>query len=156
MTDQFLSAIGAVSVEFAVLEQQVHLAIWSFLVGTSLADQERGRLVTASRSFGNNVDLLFSLIRNRAPDPMHERLNVLRGRLSEAETERNMIVHSTWARADEGDAIRIKTTARGNILFHRLTADDIRSRAAGIHALAEEVLNLHLALLQPDAPKVTL
>ena len=110
---EFLAAIGAVTVEFANLENDLEQAIWSLLVGTSLEHQALGRIVTSDLSFRRKLDLFEALLKHRAPKRDNADLRKLRNRLLAVEQERNNIVHSTWGTAAANDMItRIKTTAK--------------------------------------------
>ena len=76
----------------------------------------------------------------------------------EAERERNVIVHSTWTLAEGGKALRIKSTAKGQLktTFQRLDVADIQAIASRIHSAAENLLNFHLDVLEPGHARVTL
>jgi hypothetical protein len=152
MSDDFLAAIGAVTVEFAVLEMNLEAAIWIFLVGGKLENQATGRIVTAELSFRKAVHLFSALLRHRFPNRDDNDLKKLCAQLTQAEEERNAIVHSTWALAPADKVMRIKTTAKGKLKtgFHKLSVSDIRATARRIHTAAEDLINFYLSLVDPN------
>jgi hypothetical protein len=152
MSDDFLAAIGAVTVEFAVLEKNLEAVICIFLVGNKLKDQATGRIVTAELSFQKAVHLFSALLRHRFPNRDDGDLKKLCAQLFKAEQERNAIVHSTWAFAAEDKVMRIKTTAKGKLKtgFNELSVSDIRAMARRIHTAAEVLLNFYLSLIDPN------
>jgi hypothetical protein len=157
MTQEFLAAIGAVTIEFSILERHLHFGIW-VLLGLSLAEQATGQMVTAGLSFRTSVDLFAALVRHRFPSAEGKHIQSVIGRVNEAEQKRNVIVHSTWAQAEGEQVMRMKTTARGELKhqFEKMTLADVQAIATQIHAAAEEVLNLYLGLLSPDHRRATL
>jgi glutamate synthase domain-containing protein 1 len=146
-----LAAIGAVTVEFALLEMHLEAAIWGFLVGNRLEDQPTGRIVTAELSFQKAVHLFSALLRHRFPHRDDSDLKKLCAQLTRAEEERNAIVHSTWALAAADRVMRIKMTAKGKLKtrFYELSVSDIRAIALRIHTTAEDLLNFYLSLVDP-------
>jgi hypothetical protein len=158
MTDDFLTAIGEVTVQFATLEHQLQFAIWSLLVGTALENQATGQIVTAEISFRRAVHLFGALFRHRFPGRDDSELESVCAEIFRAENERNVIAHSTWALADEGKVLRIKTTAKGELKtkFEKLGVSDIRAIASRIHSAAERLLNFHLDVVEPGHARVTL
>ena len=156
MTQEFLSAVGSVVVEFALLEQQLDAAAWSVLVGTRLEDQAAGRLITAGLSSRKTLELFAALVRHRFVDRVDSDLTLLCKQVVQAEEKRNLVVHSTWALAEDAQFMRIKTTRTGDLTFCKMTAADLRAIAAEVHSAAEAVINFHLSLLQPGHQQVTL
>ena len=161
MDDAFLAAIGAVTVEFATLESQLDSALALLLVGNNLEHQALASIVTAELSFKACVHLFGSLHRHRFPDQDDTDLKALCAEVSAAADARNVIAHSTWAPAEEGKVLRIKTTSKGLLKrqFERLTVSDIQKIAASTHRAAEHVLNFSLRSLgisPPGYPPLTL
>jgi hypothetical protein len=150
MSAEILAAIGAVTVEFANLEMHLEAAIWSVPVGTRLEDQATGRLVTAELSFQKRLHLFEALIRHRDPGRDDGELRQLRAQLSQAEQERNQIVHSTWIGTGE-EVLRYKTTVKGQLRTQtaRYTATDVEAVAARIHSAVEELSTTILTSLSP-------
>jgi hypothetical protein len=159
MTQQFLAAIGAVTIEFATLEHQLHLGIWVMLVGnTRLNEQLTAQIVTAGLSFKQSVDLFSALVRRRFPAADGPDLQTLAVRVRQAEEKRNLVVHSTWIQAEREHVIRMKTTARGELQVRsqEMTVADLEDIARQVHTAAEDVLNFCLKLIFPDHSRATL
>ncbi len=156
MTQEFLAAIGAIVIESGVLEQQIHAATWSVLVGPRFEDQELGRIITSDLSVRKTFELFSSVVRHRFPDQPDVNLSSLATKVTQAEEKRNLIVHSTWALAEDSHYMRVKMTRKGNLAFCDLTVADVLGIAAEIHSAAESVLNFHLSLLHSQMPTVTL
>ena len=125
-------------------------------MGTRLEDQATGRLVTADLFSRKSLDLFEKLVLHRFPDRDNSDLKDVCRHVSQAEEKRNIIVHSTWALAEEAKVMRVKTTAKGALTFCKMTAADVRAIAGEIHLAAEAVLNFYLSFWQPDHTKVTL
>ncbi len=158
MTNEFLAALGSVTVEFAVLEMQLQSAIGILLVGTKLDQQSIGRIVTAELSFRQSVHLFGALHRDMFPGEREEQLKSLCATLSSVEQERNSIIHSTWAPGEQGKMLRFKSTAKGLLKtkFEHLSAEDVQAISGRIHAAAEDVFNFLMDILEPGHPRYTL
>ncbi len=148
MSDDFLNAFGAVTVEFAILEIALETAICILLVGTKAEDQAEGQIVTAELSFRRQVDLFAALVRHRFPDESNA-VKELCKKLFDVERQRNEIIHSTWTLPDkENKVVRLKTTARGELKtkFEKISAADIRARAERIRAAVGSLNGYYLPL----------
>ena len=159
MTDDFLAAIGAVTVQFAVLENHLEMAIWTLLVGTNMSDQPTGRIVTSELSFQKSVHLFAALHRHRFPGEREEQLKSLCKKLRQIEDERNVIAHSTWLAGEEGKIVRFKSTAKGVLKakFEHLSLADTKAIATRIHSAAEDVFNFLMDILEPSGhPRYTI
>jgi hypothetical protein len=146
----FLEAVGAVTVEFARLENFLESAISTVLLGNKLETQAAGRIVTARLSFSRKIELYVSLVRLQFGDRNGE-LQKLNKTLFTVEAERNETIHSIWAAATEDRKLmRIKTSARGLLVFKELSVDDLHRQAKSIKSASEDLLNFLLALLDPN------
>ena len=145
----FLEAIGSITIEFALLERELDSAISLALVGNDLRQQPIAQIVCAELSFKASVHLLQSLLRFRLRNVDETRLKEVSAKLFAAEVKRNVVVHSTWAEAEEGTVLRMKTTAKGHLKhqFEHLTLDDLRATAKELHAAAEDLMNFSLRAL---------
>jgi hypothetical protein len=102
-----LTEIGRVVANFALLENELFILI-HWLLGT---DKEISRIVTSELSFRNLLDLSASLVKQvHDTDAAIEYGQVLK-LVSEAEEERNRIIHSRWG-AGGHHAVRTKHTAK--------------------------------------------
>ncbi len=156
ISKDFLAAIGAVTVEFAKLEEHLEFVIWWMLVGNSLEQQPLGRIVTAELSFRKGLELYQALFKHRLPARDNTDFRKLRARLRLAEQERNAVVHSTWGMKSSDKLVRIKTTAKGELKtkFEELSVENIFDISARIRSCAEDLLNFHLALFDPNHTRV--
>jgi hypothetical protein len=152
VTDEFRIALGRVTEKFALLELHVDVTIWTLLVGTSLQDQAKGRIVTAGLMFGKKLDMLAALLRVSVPNLDDAALSQLLKKLEELAAQRNHIVHSSWFSAEEEKMIAVKTTARRELKsdLRRFSVDDVNDLADRLHVGAEDVANLFLSLVDPN------
>jgi len=150
ISKDFLAAVGAVTVEFAHLENFLETAIWTVLLGNKLEAQATGRIVTAHLSFSRKLDLYQSLVRLH---PGHGDADLVKliTTLNQMEEERNITIHSIWAAStDDQKLMRIKTSARGLLTFKEISVDDLHEQTKRIKTAADDLLNFHLALLDPN------
>lgn len=144
------SALGQMTVYFAMLEGQLQFTVWTLLnVGSDIkaadmfASQNVARIVLAGRPFSALVDMFCSLCQERK---VHEhRLNILRGDLMRVGEVRNRYIHSEWDAGDgqPGTAGRFRFTAKARdglkFSYERVTAEDIRRLADEIGQVALRV-----------------
>jgi hypothetical protein len=152
ISDEFLSAIGSVTVEFAMLEYQIESAIWSLLGLTTPENQAVGKTITTDLTFHPRLNLLGALLQLQFPRYDEHELGLKRliADIRKRAKMRNLIVHSIWdISEEEGKVRRIKTTAHGKpprTKSVKLSANDISLIAAGIRAATRGLINLHVAL----------
>lgn len=143
----FLNAVGKVTVQFSKLESELSGFIVLLL---DHEDPDVGNIVTAELSFKQLIQLLMSLFRHRISDPtktstMLKLLKKCRG----LELERNRVVHSYWTASAAFDvARRRKFTAkfkRGyNREFKSVPIREIRKLASEIQDATSEIGRLSL------------
>jgi hypothetical protein len=110
LTNDYLTEIGRITANFAILESALSDAI-IFLLGL---DERDGKIATAELSFRNKTHLIDSLYRERISDEgliqaLKEALRVA----AQAEEKRNVITHSIWGiDPDTNEVVRIKRTAK--------------------------------------------
>ena len=129
-------AIGKITVTFELLSQFVELGVWFLLFGCdNIQDQRMGQIVTAERSFRQNVDLLACLYKHRYPSQGGEELNRLCEKLQHIEDERNKVMHSRWIQHPAPAsvlALLMKTTAKRKTGFKFQSQETKLSEVAGI------------------------
>ncbi len=149
--NSLLEPIGAVTVNFAMLEESLSFGIWIFLFGNNAQEQRTGQIVTAELSFRRKVDLFCCLFRHRFPDKDDTELSKLRVKLMDVEAKRNRLVHSFWAASDEkGKSTRMKTTAKHKGIrfqFEKMGKEEIKSIADIIAEVAYETQMFYLNLM---------
>ena len=105
---EFLAEIGRVVANFALLEYEFYILIHG-LLGTR---KEISRIVTSELSFRNLLGLSASLVKEIHGEEEAERFKETLKLASEAEEERNRIIHSVWGGGGSGNVVRSKHTAR--------------------------------------------
>lgn len=151
--EEHLTAIGDVTVSFALLESQFQSVVFLLLAETQRVSQ----IITAELAFKNLRALIASLFIERfgKDSEWYRDLRPLLVRASALEGVRNGITHSVWACGTERGPVkktvsRIKTTAKEahgyKFSFEQLTAPQIRDVAYDIKRLAKDVSDLHLRL----------
>lgn len=149
--ENHLKAIGLITVNFAILENEIAFAIW-FLLGL---DQQVGQIITAEQSFKNLAALFSSLYRNKTNDPKAiEELNKLMKKVTQVEEKRNKIMHSVWAEGDTHVSItRFKTTAKISKgltnQFEQITVEDLNKIADEIAEAAGEIQEFLIRNIAP-------
>jgi hypothetical protein len=125
--DDYLRAIGRITVNFSQLELYVSFSIWN-LLGT---DQRLARACIARTSFQNQLHLLASLARERMTQQEVNQMDGFIKKASDAELQRNEITHSSWGMgigAETGTVSRSKETIgrRGfSFRYQRVAARDL-------------------------------
>jgi hypothetical protein len=153
--DEHLKAIGLITVNFALLENQIAFAIW-FLIGL---DQQTGQIITAELSLKGLVALFCSLYRNKTNDPSAiNELNDLMKKVTQAEEKRNVIMHSVWAAGDTEKTItRFKQTAKTKKglqnQFEQMTVEKLNEIANEIAEAAAEVNEFVISKIATNLPK---
>jgi hypothetical protein len=127
--DDYLRAIGRITVNFSQLETYVSFTIWN-LLGT---DQRLARVCIARTSFQNQLHLLASLARERMTQQEVKQVDEFIKKASDAELQRNDITHSSWGTDIGAGAVsRSKETIgrRGfSYRFQRVGARDLEKVA---------------------------
>jgi hypothetical protein len=137
--DDYLRAIGRITVNVSQLEAYVSFSIWN-LLGT---DQRLARACIARTSFQNQLHLLASLARERMTQQEVKQVDEFIKKASDAELKRNDITHSTWGMGigtETGTVSRSRETIsrRGfSYRLQRLTARDLDKVADLIEEASE-------------------
>jgi hypothetical protein len=137
--DDYLRAIGRITVNFSLLETYVSFSIWN-LLGT---DQRLARACLARTSFQNQLHLLASLARERMTQQEVNQMDGFIKKASDAELQRNEITHSSWGTgigAETGTVSRSKETIgrRGfSYRYQRVSARDLEKVADLIKEASE-------------------
>ena len=93
---------------FALLEYELFVLIHG-LLGTEI---EASRILTSELSFRNLLDLSSSLVKQIHGEKEAERYKGVLKFASEAEDERNRIIHSVWGSSGGKNIVRTKHTAK--------------------------------------------
>jgi hypothetical protein len=138
---ELCTAIGRVTVNFALLEHTISSFIWGFF-----SHQRVGEIVTAELSFKAKVALLMSLHKHAIKDTdKNAQLEALLKSALGLEGKRNTLTHSYWGTGGEDEtATRLKTTAKmSKGLQHQLEemrVGDVEEIAAQIGELTFEIM----------------
>lgn len=144
LNDAFLKALGRISANFQALEMYIAAFTWSLIS----SDQNVGQIVTSQISFSRLCDLLSSLFRHKVKSPdLIEELDGILQRASEAEQQRNTIIHSAWL-TDEEDTdkspSRFKITSKRkkgfDIQVEDTDADKLNEIADLLRDVAKEII----------------
>lgn len=148
--EQHLTHIGDITVSFALLESTIQS-----LVGSLIYEHQRiGQIITAELSFKSLRALLITLyIERHGEDDDFVRLREFMRCAAAVEEKRNQITHSIWGTGEDAKTItRIKTTAKEKygirFQFESFKAEELKAVALEIRRLAEELQQLHSALLE--------
>jgi hypothetical protein len=144
---EHLEAIGDITVPFTMLE-----AVLQSLVHTLLGGKvSTGQAVTVELSFKNLRVLAASLWVDRF-GKCEETVEFVKlmARIRNVEEQRNQVTHSVWAGNDDGQIVRVKTTAKegrgGEMKHFPMSAADLNKIAAEIKRLATDVQRTRLSL----------
>jgi len=115
LSDEYLRAIGRITVNFAVLERGISSCVESLIS----SDPKLGHIITAGLSFRSLLDLLSSLYKYRNDNPNAiTKLDKLIAQIARTGQKRDIITHSFWVIDFPGDEreekIRGKITAKRN------------------------------------------
>jgi hypothetical protein len=117
LSDEVLAEIGKISVLFCLVEDSLSEIIGA-IVTVGGRRRELGVVVAADLSFGQRITTLRALLLLAFAED-HEvmvEFSQLQALLSQAEQQRNIVVHSVWAKnessSDPHALIRIKATAK--------------------------------------------
>jgi hypothetical protein len=136
--EDYLRAIGQVTVNFETLSMFLQIVSWRLLG----VDDLRGQAITAELSFARVCALAASMGKLRIRDPV--KLATLEEALSataSAEQTRNTILHSVWAKVKSSEGaekiVRMKYTAKRDTGLRTqaepMTAKDIATKATEIN-----------------------
>jgi hypothetical protein len=145
--DEYLKAIGGITVHWNYLEMVVNL-ILIHLLGNKVMD-ERSHIIFAHTSFPQRMDILSALVEQVQKLPQYSRFQEYRSKvqplLKAAQTSRNSIIHSFWG-MKEGKLTRSSISARGSLKFSSVTVtleeieDAQKSIAAAYKSLSELIV----------------
>jgi hypothetical protein len=148
--------LGEIVVAFGNLELFLETSLWQLLASED--DRERFLMVqalTAGMSFGRKVDAFASMFRQKGIAQAERELAALTKGLSDAEKERNQLIHSAWNYTNiwgGGSFMRMKATAnsrrglrRG---FHRMPPGRIEETLRRIEEAAQSLARFTVAYIQ--------
>jgi hypothetical protein len=142
LPDEYLCAIGLVTVRWNHLEQIVNLFL-IHLLGNEIFD-DRSHIVFAHMAFPQKVDVLSALVEKMVVIPQYSSLKKykteVRPLLKAAQDGRNSIIHALWGMKD-GIATRASITARGSLKF-RWTVANLKEIEVVIKAIEDARLAL--------------
>ncbi len=150
LSNEFLAAIGRITVHFALLEHDV-IELTHTLLGLP---KNSARAITSELSFRGLQNLVASLVKESHPGRASAFKELLK-MVGKCEEKRNQISHSLWGswggRANEEHrAIRTKYSAKqqkGLVLQRKeLTVRDLNQIAAEISIAAYEIERFHAEL----------
>lgn len=152
-SDDLTKALGAVVLNFAYLEAILSASIWVLI---DISDINVGKIVTAGKQFSALVDLFDALYRHRIVDYLQAEgmsaqtqsklLADLVMKMTEANEQRNQIIHSAWAgtKEDPDTHSRFKFIAKRSKGLERvsksMSTQDILKTAYSIAKVADEVV----------------
>lgn len=128
--DEYLRAIGEVTVRWNHLEQILHMFL-SDLLGYDIVD-ERAVIVFAHMAFPQKLDIFSALAEKLATTPEYPSLKEFKENvlpiLKQAQTSRNSVIHSVWLFKD-AKVTRGSISARGSLKFSEteMTIEEIKA-----------------------------
>lgn len=146
LEDDYVAAIGKVTIAFSYLEGNLCYAVWAILGG----DRKVAECITAEMSFRNLVNLIVSLFKEKETAgvlnvelaPMLENALKL---ANAAEQQRNTVTHSRWGFTVNLEPVRHKTTAKQKhglkCAVQAATVSEIESVVAAIEKADKAVLD---------------
>ncbi len=89
-----LAAIGSVAIASTNCESMVESMIWAFLG----IEETKGKFVTQGMQMKNRLELLLNLAKENLGknDALIKEFTALKSAMTEANNERNIIIHGTW------------------------------------------------------------
>jgi hypothetical protein len=161
-SDDLTKALGAVVLNFAYLESALSMNIWVLI---DISDINVGKIVTAGKPFSALIDLFAALYRHRIVNILQSEgmsaevqiksLTNLVGKMTEANDQRNQIIHSAWAGNTEDPDIhsRFKFSAKRSKGLERVSKDisteEVLKIAHTIAKVADEVLEFSAIFHSP-------
>lgn len=150
-TDEHLSAIGRVALQWNFVEKNLELLIWEM----APLIQPKAQAVTTHLSNQLLIDMAKSLVHEAIEDQTLK--DTLRKHLdyisNDLRPKRNRIIHGIWGPTASADKIALlETTARGRVKFRvgdEMTANDILEIASEI-----DEANFQLSKLIHDASTI--
>jgi hypothetical protein len=152
--DDYLRALGRITVNFSQLEGYIAFSIWN-LLGT---DQRLGQICTARTPTAVQLKLLAALARVRMTPPEIEQVDAFVRKAGQAEQDRNTMMHSTWGvgvGVETGSIYRSKESVgrQGySLSSQRITAQDLEEVAGLIEEAARSGSSVLGATLRYSAP----
>jgi hypothetical protein len=132
LPENYLTAIGKVTVMWGTLEAVVDIAIRKF-AAFELYDS-RGAIITAHMTWPLKMDILEALVTELLPEyPQLARFGTVKPLLKKAQEGRNRISHGQWG-YENGEASKLRATARG-----RLRTSIMPITIAEIEAIASDI-----------------
>lgn len=156
-----LNALGAVTIDFSMLDASLQLAISLMMMPGAAQIEEsvdaalRNMIVTSEMSFRQRIYAFASLYRHRWPASLTDDFENLCKKLHASEDRRNQLVHSSYvADPNTGASLRRKATAKTKLGFrwHVETTDatEIREFAESLRSMADAVVQTVLRRLIPS------
>ena len=111
---EYLIAIGEVTVRWNRLEMSINTLLIHWL-GKDI-NERRSHVIFTHMSFPQKLDVMGSLVEELVKDPKYNHLKACKSKviplLREAQSGRNMVIHSMWGVKD-GTVMKASITARG-------------------------------------------
>lgn len=160
MIDEYLRAIGRITVNFSYLEHVVAFGIISLVS----PDQGIGQIITASMSFQQKTATLDALYRYKltsasVKEPSRaEAMKTLMDRANHGSDERNTFMHSAWTTQEDAPEIvgRLKITAKiGKGLTHhapQVSVEQLNGLADELATVGKEIIAFLVPLQDKSKP----
>jgi hypothetical protein len=106
--------VGDVAIGFGNLELFVSVAIWQLFGLSDKTAEQLAQAITAEMSFDRKVRAFASMYKIRFPSQAGDSaFQKVLGRLIEAESLRNQVLHSSWPKSEDPDRrLRVKSSAK--------------------------------------------
>ncbi len=145
LDDDYVHAVGKVTIAFSYLEDNVCYTVWAMLGG----DRQTADCITAEMSFRNLINLISSLLKQKEKEGIRstDLAPLLRDAIKKtnaAEQDRNRIVHSRWGFSSKLEAVREKVTAKQK---HGLNYDAEPAAVSEIEAVVSRIDEAESAVL---------
>ena len=138
--DRYATRIGHLVIDFSLLESSLNLALVEAFHGSS---HEPGYVVVEKLRMSDKIDLfnkMYLRMVHFQSKKGKDALTVIRKRLQDANTFRNMVAHANWATLDEEKFVRTKVKIdpeEGHVTFKnvKITTTIIREQVREIQSL---------------------
>jgi hypothetical protein len=129
--DEYLAEIGRVSVQWSFLESMFDLCLMN-LAGMQLHDS-RAMAIFVHMTFPLKLDVFGTIVSELLPNyPRLDSYKEVLSQIREAQTARNVFVHSKWGMSEDGKSVEIANlSARGKLKTSVRTVrlDELRQTA---------------------------
>jgi hypothetical protein len=144
LDDEDLRAIGAVTANFAALEQLLHYLIWSLVGG----DQRTSQIITTEYPFRSLPAVAFALVKHRASaGPTVKKCEKLMKRIERLELQRDQLTHSFCVKDKAREQLvlakaSLRVGAGWSMSQQWMTLNEVNQLADEIDEAGTEVLQL--------------